>query len=317
MTKIAFPLTLLATMLVCALSAAPAQTQPQLNYTVVSTPVVPGLPSLPGPSPSCGSIQSPCRTLQEAFSVTAENGVIDVLNPGEYGPVNITHAVSIQGHGWASVTAASGTAITINAGASDEVNIRGVLLDGLGTGANGIAFNYGASLNIQDSVLRNFSTGVYSIFLGSNQILMSNTLISHNSSVGILIQNNGEGTVSGVFEHVEIENNKIGLSMQPTGTIGAINITVNDSVISNNTQYGIYAIGGTPLAYAAVRRSNISNNGTGVYGASTAIIRLSQCQITGNATGWSTSYGSVTSTSDNMIDDNPNGNGGPPAIAYK
>ena len=102
MTKIAFPLTLLATALVCALAAAPAQAQTGPTPPSRQRPV-----GLPGAG-SCGSVQSPCRTLQAAFNVTAENGVIDVLDPGEYGPLTITHGVSIQGHGWATVTATSG-----------------------------------------------------------------------------------------------------------------------------------------------------------------------------------------------------------------
>jgi nitrous oxidase accessory protein NosD len=80
----------------------------------------------------------------------------------------------------------------------------------------------------------------------------------------------------------------------------------------------IGAICSLRLAYAAVRRSSISNNSVGVWAQSTSTIRLSQCQITGNATGWFTNgAGSVTSTADNMIDDNPNGNGGPPAVECK
>jgi hypothetical protein len=44
---------------------------------------------------------APCRTFQHAHDVVAANGEIDVLDPAGYGAVNITKAISIQGHGFA------------------------------------------------------------------------------------------------------------------------------------------------------------------------------------------------------------------------
>src|SRR5262245_64834593 len=62
------------------------------------------------------SFALPCRTFQHAHDVVAVKGEIDVLDPAGYGALNITKSISIQGHGFAGISASSGNAITINAG---------------------------------------------------------------------------------------------------------------------------------------------------------------------------------------------------------
>jgi hypothetical protein len=110
---------------------------------------------------------APCRTFQHAHDVVAANGEIDVLDPAGYGALTITKAISIQGHGFSGISAPSGNGITINAGASDKISLRGLLIDGVGTGANGIQFNTGAFLNVQESLIRNFGgSGIAFISLG-------------------------------------------------------------------------------------------------------------------------------------------------------
>ncbi len=282
MTKIAFPLTLLATALACAFTAAPAQAQ--RTYTAVSAAA--GLRRLG----SCGSIQSPCPTLQAAFNVTANGGEIDVLDPGDYGPLTITHAVSIQGHGWATVTAPSGAiAITVNAGVGDNINIRGVLLDGGISGTAGIYFTSGATLNIQDSVIRNFygstsALGINYIPSSTSQLFVSNTVVSDNSK-GISIAG---GTANAVLDNVAIENNPL---------------------------FGVLVVNG---ATCMVRNSTFADNGNGMNAVLNGTIRVTRSTITGNSAGWlAAGDGSVWSYGDNNIDNNGAGNGAPPGILYK
>src|SRR5262249_45209792 len=125
------------------------------------------------------SFASPCRTFQHAHDVVAANGEIDVLDPAGYGALTITQAVSIQGHGFAGIAAPNNTiAITINAGASDKVNLRGLLIDGVSTGFIGIRFMAAASLNVQDCLIRNLSVGILLAPSASSKLSMSNTLVS-------------------------------------------------------------------------------------------------------------------------------------------
>ena len=53
------------------------------------------------------TVTQPCRTFQQAYNTVPANGEIDVLDPAGYGPLTITHGISIQGHGWASITQTS------------------------------------------------------------------------------------------------------------------------------------------------------------------------------------------------------------------
>src|SRR5215813_5060802 len=96
------------------------------------------------------SFALPCRTFQKAHDTVAAGGEIDVLDPAGYGVLSIFKSISIQGHGFAGVSALSFTGIYISADDTDTINLRGLLIDGGGTGLSGIDFNTGRSLNVQD-----------------------------------------------------------------------------------------------------------------------------------------------------------------------
>src|SRR5579872_3945308 len=128
----------------------------------------------------CGSPAAPCRSFQYVHDhIIAAGGEIDVLDPAGYGAISITKALSIvnDGVGTAGVQAASGTAIAINAGSSDSVSLRGLNIDGLGTAANGVAFNSGGGLNIVNCVIRHFQEGVViQPLTGTTGFLISNVI---------------------------------------------------------------------------------------------------------------------------------------------
>ena len=150
MTK-CMPSLLTASMLALAFLADPAQAQPTRVFVAAQ-----------GSDTNSCTFALPCRTFQRAHNVVAAGGEIDVLDPAGYGKVVITKAISIQGHGFSGISATlSSDAITINAGATDKTNLRGLLLDALGSGQYGIVLQAGASLNVQDCLIRNFAAGLY------------------------------------------------------------------------------------------------------------------------------------------------------------
>src|SRR5471032_1756282 len=97
----------------------------------------------------CGAPTAPCRSLQYAHDhAVGAGGEIDILDPAGYGAITITKAISIvnDGVGTAGVQATSGTAITINAAAGDDIYLRGLNVDGVhASGTYGVVFNSGAS----------------------------------------------------------------------------------------------------------------------------------------------------------------------------
>src|SRR5258708_4262354 len=75
---------------------------------------------------------APCKTFPGAISKTAAGGEIDVLDPGGFGAVTITKAMTIaqEGPGEGGILVAGTNGITINAGANDVVVLRGLQIDG-------------------------------------------------------------------------------------------------------------------------------------------------------------------------------------------
>src|SRR5216684_307952 len=76
---------------------------------------------------------TPCKTWAGAISKTAPGGEIDALDPGGFGAVTITKAITLDGGGGqvASVLVAGTNGIVVQAAANDVVTIRNLRLDGL------------------------------------------------------------------------------------------------------------------------------------------------------------------------------------------
>ena len=94
------------------------------------------------------TLAAPCRTFQYAHDQTMPNGEIAILNTAGYGKLTITKAISIVNPGGpegAIAVQAGDTAITVNAGVSDKVSLRGLTLDGQGVGVTGISLLAGRS----------------------------------------------------------------------------------------------------------------------------------------------------------------------------
>src|SRR6516165_8247491 len=145
MTKTAFLLTLVVT----ALASMPAQAQERIFVASFGSDTNP-----------C-NVTAPCRSFQHAHDVTPANSEIEVVDPAGYGPLTITHGISIQGHGFGGIFATSGNAITVNVTTTDPVTLNGLLIDGGGTGTIGISITSGPSLQILNSVIRHFTWGIY------------------------------------------------------------------------------------------------------------------------------------------------------------
>ena len=267
-----------AALLACGLSAAPAQAGP--NRTFVS-----------GTGTDSGTCTrtAPCRTFAFALTQTAAGGEIDVLDPAAYGAVTINKSISINGHDDADINAGSGNGVTINAGASDSVHLHGLTIEGLGSGANGILFNTGGNLEIENCVVRGFNNGITISPSTSSSFSVSNTIASNNSTFGIEVQPTGSGAVTGVLSKVTANNNgDLGIGVAGFSTTGAssLNVTIVDSVASNNIFGGIAASTSSGKAATAVmvRNSVASNNssagelgfaiGVGLGASGTAVLRV-------------------------------------------
>jgi hypothetical protein len=243
---------------------------------------------------------SPCATFRAALAMTLAGGEIFVLNSADYGPVTITKAVSITSEGAAAgILANSGVGITISAGASDVVNLRGITIDGANTGAVGIQFVSGKSLMIQKSSIRNFTnTGVAFTPSASATLFVSDTVVTSNAYGGIMVAS-GSGTVKGALLRVNISDSYVGIYARGSG----VSLAVTDAVVSQNS-FGI-ASAASPVS---IRNLTASGNFVGITADQpTAVLRVTQSTITGNGTGWqSTSNAQVQSYGNNTVGGNTN-----------
>ncbi len=95
-------------------------------------------------------ITAPCRTFAFAHTQTSNNGAINVLTSGNFGPLTITKPISIVADGVEALinTGAGGAGVIVQAGANAVVSLRGLIIDMRGTSHNGIRFLTGAALHV-------------------------------------------------------------------------------------------------------------------------------------------------------------------------
>ncbi|MGH6837272.1 MAG: hypothetical protein ACREDT_00420 [Methylocella sp.] len=308
MIKITSLATIAAALLACGLAAAPAEAG--LNRTFVS-----------GTGTDSGTCTraAPCRTFAFALTQTAAGGEIDVLDPAGYGTVTIAKAISIvnDGAGTAGIRGAGPPSpdrngVTINAGASDSVHLRGLTIAGFESGAgSGIQFNSGGNLAIENCVIRGFADGINIVPSKSSNFSVSNTIVSDNGANGIIVLPTGSPAVAGVISNVTAYNNFTGIVVgSDFMTGGSINVTIVDSEVSKSPNGGILATAPSLTTAVLVRNSVASNNGTGLLASgSGAILRAAHSVVTGNGTGVNTRSGGIlNSYGDNDINGNTNDN---------
>jgi hypothetical protein len=252
-------------------------------------------------SGSC-SLAAPCRTFLYAVTQTPDHGEIAVLNTAGYGAVTITQSVSIVNPGGVEAGIAvgsGGTAITISAGASDIVALRGLTIEGAQIGARGIFVSTVGTLEIDNCVVRDFTGNAIDIEpTGTTVFRISNSIASDNGHDGILIApSGGSGTASGVIDHVAASSNTANGIAIGGGSGPAVNISITNSLASGSGQNGIMVQSAT----VSVGNTTAANNGTGILASTSGTIQLTQTLVTGNTTGVSVSGGTVNTFTDNNI----------------
>ena len=266
------------------------------------------------------TITQPCASFAHAYTAIGANGIIAALDPGKYGPLIISGPVTINGNGWAAITApAQGNGVTINA-ISGNVILTGLEIDGTGAVNNGIVFNSGSSLTVTDCVLRNFaysgsgSANGIGIWLqptsGTINFVITNTIVSDNGFIGIFYLPPSGSTVTAALamDHVvTINNSSGGISADSFFTSGSTTVAISNSIANYNSVGIGVSNGSAPIAASIDNTSIIGNGAIGLYLLGTPKLYLGRSVITANGTGVqnNTSPNSVYSYQNNSI----NGNG--------
>jgi hypothetical protein len=138
---------------------------------------------------------APCKTFAGAISKTSAGGEIDALDPGGFGAVTITKAITLDGGGGqvASVLVSGTNGIIVSAGANDIVILRNLRINGIGSGLNGVLFNSGAQLSVENCDIFGFTqSGISTNTSTVSDLYVTNTYIT-NSVNGISLATSSAG----------------------------------------------------------------------------------------------------------------------------
>ncbi|HSI64006.1 MAG TPA: right-handed parallel beta-helix repeat-containing protein [Candidatus Saccharimonadia bacterium] len=242
---------------------------------------------------------APCKTFAGAISKTAASGEINVLDPGGFGGVTITKAMTIDGSGGsiAGVLVSGTTAIIINAGANDVVALRNIKLNGVGTGTHAIRILAAKAVYIEDCEIYNFANNgiiIENTAAGNIDVFIKNTRIRNVNPTGAVAGGNGAVTVrpgAGATASVTVENSSMefcnyGIRVEDRGTL-----TAKGCFSGNHLNHGYIAVGSATVAtinlencVASNNKNNAASSGVQSFGAF-GTVRLSNSTIFSNQTG--------------------------------
>ncbi|WP_136626653.1 hypothetical protein [Bradyrhizobium macuxiense] len=265
----------------------------------------------------------PCRTFQHGHDQTNTGGELYALdNAADYGALVINRGIAIfspqdSGATRASISVASGSAITVNAPANATVTLVNLELRGQGTADNGVLFNTGALLQVYGGSYCcfggaapngfgvKFAPSAFSRLLVSGANISGNGTASTGAAVQVNPQSGGAAYVN--LREITAYNNAFGLAMDTTGSTNGVNSVIHGGTMQYNRQDGIVAVGGAPIGLLIDDNALLLGNaGFGVRAIGTGVnVRLNQANIVGNGTGVAgVSGGSILSYGNNSIDGN-------------
>jgi len=242
---------------------------------------------------------APCRTFAVAVTVTSPGGEIEALDPAGYGPITISGPLTLIGLPGAAINApANGYGITINAGPNDVVRVQGLLIDGGGVGFNGIVFNSGGSLTVDNCVIQNFfftvpnSTGIGILIQpssGSIKFAITNTTMANNGGQGFfyLPLSGSTAAANGVLDRVTATDNRstgiafnTALATAPKTIVSITNSTASGSNVGSGIVLSSAA--SAPLTASIDNTATNNNAQDGIAVSGVTLATLSRSIVTGN-----------------------------------
>jgi hypothetical protein len=231
----------------------------------------------------CDNILTPCQTFAGAVLQLNPGGEAIVLDSGGYGPVTITQGVTIEAP--AGVTAfihpPSGDAITINAGASDVVTLRGLTLS---VGTNGITVHSVGTLNVENCFITGFYPGSGVRMVSAGTLNVKGTDIKACGDGVALV--NTSGVVQASIDHCHLDGNVFYGYYAGTTPPGSSTTTATYSTANNNNGYGWYCGSGQDVVNMEFcTGSENAVSGLLVIGVNPlSAVRFSNCLFANNGT---------------------------------
>jgi hypothetical protein len=156
---------------------------------------------------------------------TAAAGEINVLDPGGFGAVTITKAITIRAdHVEAGVLVSGTNGIVVAAGATDQVVLEGLDIEGLGTGLDGVKIISGAAVYIIRCTIHHFTgNGVNLVSSTPNsRAVIKDSFVLQNAG-GLNVQGAGVGNFGAAINTVFDLNTSFSVRANGAGnTIGLV-----------------------------------------------------------------------------------------------
>jgi hypothetical protein len=242
---------------------------------------------------------APCKTISGALSKTATGGEINILDPGGFGAVTITKAITIDGIGITGGMLASGiSGITVNITTnlpSDRVIIRNVEINGNNAagGFNGIRFLDGTQLTVENVTISNFTgNGIFINTANSTTTMLHNVATDNIGGSAVNVNTSG-GEAAVVIDKCRLRGTTEGVHVLANGRV-----VVRDSVITRGT-IGVRTSGANSIIHLV--NDVISMCTTGLQASAGSSINVSDSVIAQNTTGVSANGGEMNSFAGNSL----------------
>lgn len=256
---------------------------------------------------------APCKTFAGAITKTAAGGEINVLDPGGFGAVTITKAITIDGYGPQSsilASAINGVIINISApgAAGNTVTLRNLSINGAGsntpgTGINGVRILSGGTVNLENVRIERFTQWGISIEPSSAaQVNILDSTISNcigATGGGVLVRPGAAATANVTLDNVVFDKNRTALLVEDRGKA-----TASETVASGGTTFGFHAKATSAAAELNLNRCVASNNAqAGIRSeGSLALVRIADTASIDNGAGLaSIGAGAILSFGNNRI----------------
>ena len=257
---------------------------------------------------------APCKTFAGAISKTATDGEINCLDPGGFGGLTITKSITLNCEYTLGSILVSGTNALVIAppvGTQIRVTLKGLELEGLGTGLDGVRITQGGViLHMHKIQIRKFTqNGINFAPAVGSELYLSESYISDSATAGgtagVNIQPSGGVVATSSIENVKLENNGNGFIANGNASGNQSHVLKNVSAVGNNS-IGVATNSTSNNINLMMQEINSSNNQTGIsIGGGTA--RIGGSVVTGNATGLSIVSGTLTSYKNNQVNGNTGG----------
>lgn len=148
---------------------------------------------------------TPCASVSGAIAKTNPGGVVRLLNVPAPGQITIDRSITILGsdHVLRASPGSFTPAISIAAGSTGRVTLKGIILNNTAIGGPGIYVTSAANVLIEDCAINSASIGLFVTTLGQTVVMVKNTTFSRND-VAVKVDAGGTPVNRVLLDNVQI-----------------------------------------------------------------------------------------------------------------